>query len=196
MADEKNKILNQDLLIKIAKSADIFELNLSVRSTRGLKKAGINKIGELCKKTKLDLLQTELLNINCIEEIQNKLAEIGLSIKPLDFKIATRNDWQRQPVPEMAISFDLKLNLSTERYGILKRGNVPSNMDQWFIYYEKGKLHFYRCTGLCYFIVTLNEVTGLHHVKTYIHDVDNATGWIKHAPEMIKALLERYGCYW
>lgn len=195
MVDATNNVLNQDLLIRIAKSADIFELDISARSTKGLKKAGINTIGELCKKTKLDLLQAELININCIEEIQNKLEEIGLSLKPLDFKIATRKDWKREPVPNMAISFDLKLNLSAERYEALKRGNVPSNMDQWFIFYEQGKLYFYRCSGLCCFTVTLNEISGVHHVKTYIHNLNNATEWIKQAPEMIKAILERYGDY-
>ena len=187
--------LNQNLMMNIIKSADIGELNLSVRAYGGLKRSGIQTIGNLCQKTRLDLLKSEYLSIRIIDEIEKRLNEIGLRLKSLNYKIATRNDWNRQPVPEMAISFDLKLNLSEKGYEALKRGNVPSNMDQWFIYYEKGKLHFYRCTGLCYFIVTLNEVTGVHHVKSYIHNLDTATTWIKQAPEMIKAILERYTDY-
>lgn len=187
-------VLNQELM-NIIKSADIQELDLSVRTYNALKRSGIHTIGALCQKTLLDLLKSEYVSIRVVDEIEKRMSEIGLCLKPLDFKIATRKDWKRQPVPNMAIYFDLNLILSSERYETLKRGNIPSNMDQWFIYYEKGKLHFYRCTGLCYFSVTLNEATGIHHVKSYIHNLDSATEWIKQAPGMIKAILERYGDY-
>ena len=190
-----NDVLNQDLMIKIIKSADIQELDLSVRAQGGLRRSGITTIGSLCQRTKLDLLRSEYLSIRLIDEIEKRLCEIGLCLKPLNFNIVTRNDWERQPVPNMAISFDLKLNLSNERYEALKRGNVPSNMDQWFVFYERGKLYFYRYTGLCYFVVSLNELTGVHQVKAYIHNPENIAEWVKQAPEMIKAILERYGDY-
>lgn len=190
-----DQVMNQELLMSIIKSADIGGLNLSVRSHNGLKRSGIDTIGKLCQKTRLDLLQIEYISIRSVEEIEHRLSEIGLWLKPLEFEIATRKDWKREPIPNMAISFDLVLSLSAERYELLKRGNVPSNMDQWFIYYEKGILHFYRCSGLCYFTVKLHETSGVHHVKAYIHNLDSAKEWINVAPEMIKAILERYGDY-
>ena len=195
MTNEIINPLNQELLIQIAKTADIGELGLSVRSYGGLKRSGITTIGNLCQKTKLDLLQIEYFSIRSVEEIEKRLNEIGLCLKPLGFKIATRSDWKREPIPNMAISFDVALNLSAERYEALKRGNIPSNMDQWFIFYERGILYFYRCSGLCYFTVKLHEASGIHHVKAYIHSLDNAKEWINTAPGMIKSILERYGNY-
>ena len=79
MTNETNNPLNQELLIQIAKTADIEGLGLSVRSYGGLKRSGITTIGNLCQKTKLDLLKIEYLSIRSVEEIEKRLNEIGLS---------------------------------------------------------------------------------------------------------------------
>lgn len=193
MINIENNAVNQELIMSIVKSSDILALDLSVRSHNALKRAFINTIGELCNATQLDLLRSKYMSIRSVEEIQKKLNEIGLSLKPLDFKIATRHDCKKlQPLSDVSISFDVSVQLSKEQYEILKRGNIPNDMDQWFIFYEKGLLHFCRYSGICYFTVALDELSGLHHVKTYVYDLDNISNWKENASEMIRSILIRY----
>ena len=189
-----NSVIDQELLLKIVNSVDINELDLTIRTEHLLRRIGIDTIGKLCSKTKLDLLAQESLLYISIREAEKKLSHIGLNLKPLGFPIATRNDWKRFPVSDVSISFDIDLQLSDDQYNKLKRGNIPLNMDdKWFIYYEKGKLHFYRSvTGLCIFSVELNVLCHKHHVKTYVYDLDNIKTWKEEAPEIIKLILRGY----
>lgn len=69
--EEKNKILE----------TTIEELDLSVRSSNCLKRAGINTLEELVQKTEDDLMKVRNLGKKSLEEIKEKLAELGLSLK-------------------------------------------------------------------------------------------------------------------
>ncbi|HHX77455.1 MAG TPA: DNA-directed RNA polymerase subunit alpha [Firmicutes bacterium] len=69
--DEREKIL--DMTIE--------ELDLSVRSYNCLKRAGINTVGELTQKTEEDMMKVRNLGKKSLEEVQNKLAELNLSLK-------------------------------------------------------------------------------------------------------------------
>lgn len=72
--DEKEKVLEMT----------VEELDLSVRSYNCLKRAGINTVEELTQKTEEDMMKVRNLGKKSLEEIQNKLAELGLSLKESD----------------------------------------------------------------------------------------------------------------
>lgn len=59
----------------------IEELDLSVRSFNSLKRANINTVAELTEKTEDDMLKVRNLGRKSLEEVINKLAEYGLSLK-------------------------------------------------------------------------------------------------------------------
>lgn len=72
--DKKEKVLEMT----------VEELDLSVRSYNCLKRAGINTVDELTQKTEDDLMEVRNLGKKSLEEIQEKLAELGLSLKEID----------------------------------------------------------------------------------------------------------------
>lgn len=55
----------------------IEDMDLSVRSTNCLKRAGINNIEELCAMSEDDLLNVRNLGRKCVEEIKDKLSSLG-----------------------------------------------------------------------------------------------------------------------
>lgn len=60
----------------------IEELDLSVRSYNCLKRAGINTVYQLTQKTEEDMMKVRNLGRKSLEEVQAKLAALGLSLKP------------------------------------------------------------------------------------------------------------------
>ncbi|MFS8582151.1 MAG: DNA-directed RNA polymerase subunit alpha [Limnochordales bacterium] len=64
-----------------ALSMTIEELDLSVRSYNCLKRAGINTVEELTKKTEADMLKVRNLGKKSLQEVKEKLAEFGLSLR-------------------------------------------------------------------------------------------------------------------
>jgi len=60
----------------------IEELDLSVRSYNCLKRAGINTVEDLTNKTEDDMMKVRNLGRKSLEEVLNKLAELGLSLNP------------------------------------------------------------------------------------------------------------------
>lgn len=69
--EEKDKILD----------TTIEELELSVRSSNCLKRAGINTVGELISKTEDDLMKVRNLGKKSLQEIKEKLAALDLKLK-------------------------------------------------------------------------------------------------------------------
>lgn len=65
----------------------IEDLKLSIRSYNCLKREGIHTVGELVARSEVDLLDIRNFGAKSITEVQEKLAERGLSLKdsPLDF---------------------------------------------------------------------------------------------------------------
>ena len=59
----------------------IEELDLSVRSYNCLKRAGINNVQELILRTEEDMMKVRNLGKKSLEEVQNKLTELGLALK-------------------------------------------------------------------------------------------------------------------
>ncbi len=62
----------------------IEELELSVRSSNCLKRAGINTVGELVEKTEDDLMKVRNLGKKSLQEIKGKLDELDLKLKKND----------------------------------------------------------------------------------------------------------------
>jgi len=60
----------------------IEELDLSVRSYNCLKRAGINSVEDLANKTEEDMIKVRNLGRKSLEEVLNKMADLGLALKP------------------------------------------------------------------------------------------------------------------
>ncbi|MBL0389379.1 DNA-directed RNA polymerase subunit alpha [Tumebacillus sp. ITR2] len=72
--DKKEKVLEMT----------IEELELSVRSYNCLKRAGINTVQELCSKTEEEMMKVRNLGRKSLEEVQEKLQDLGLSLRQED----------------------------------------------------------------------------------------------------------------
>ncbi|KGM95895.1 DNA-directed RNA polymerase subunit alpha [Clostridium novyi A str. 4552] len=72
--DKKEKVLEMT----------IEELDLSVRSYNCLKRAGINTVQELTERTIDDMMKVRNLGKKSLEEVQEKLAALGLGLKKSD----------------------------------------------------------------------------------------------------------------
>ncbi len=59
----------------------IDELDFSVRSNNCLRRAGINLVGDLTKKTEGDLKKVRNLGSKSLDEVKKKLSEMGLSLR-------------------------------------------------------------------------------------------------------------------
>ena len=62
----------------------IEELDLSVRSYNCLKRAGIKTVQELTNKTEADMMKVRNLGRKSLEEVKNKLADLGLGLRKED----------------------------------------------------------------------------------------------------------------
>ena len=62
----------------------IEELDLSVRSYNCLKRAGINTVQELTDKSEADMMKVRNLGRKSLDEVEGKLAELGLSLRQDD----------------------------------------------------------------------------------------------------------------
>jgi DNA-directed RNA polymerase subunit alpha len=60
----------------------IEELDLSVRSYNCLKRAGINTVEDLANKTEEDMMKVRNLGRKSLEEVLNKMADLGLVLQP------------------------------------------------------------------------------------------------------------------
>lgn len=69
--DEKEKVLEMT----------VEELDLSVRSFNCLKRAGINTVEELTEKSEEDMMKVRNLGKKSLEEVVNKLEELGLGLR-------------------------------------------------------------------------------------------------------------------
>lgn len=69
--EEKDKILEMP----------VEELDLSVRSYNCLKRAGINTVEELIKKTEADMMKVRNLGKKSLEEVNQKLESLGLAFR-------------------------------------------------------------------------------------------------------------------
>ena len=62
----------------------IEELDLSVRSYNCLKRAGINTVEDLANKTEEEMMKVRNLGRKSLEEVLNKMTDLGLALRPSD----------------------------------------------------------------------------------------------------------------
>ena len=72
--DKKEKVLEMT----------IEELDLSVRAYNCLKRAGINTVAELVQRNQEDMMKVRNLGRKSLEEVEQKLAALSLSLRPSD----------------------------------------------------------------------------------------------------------------
>ncbi len=72
--EERDKILDMS----------IEELDFSVRSYNCLKRAAINTVGELIQKTEEDMMKVRNLGKKSLEEVDEKLKSLGLSLRKME----------------------------------------------------------------------------------------------------------------
>ena len=72
--DKKEKVLEMT----------IEELELSVRAYNCLKRAGINSVDELVQRNQEDMMKVRNLGRKSLEEVEQKLQELGLALRPND----------------------------------------------------------------------------------------------------------------
>ena len=72
--DRKEKVLEMT----------IEELELSVRAYNCLKRAGINSVAELVQRNQEDMMKVRNLGRKSLEEVEQKLQELGLALRPND----------------------------------------------------------------------------------------------------------------
>lgn len=84
---KKQTVMLQKPENKVEKVLDkaIGELELSVRSYNCLRRAGINTVSELCEKTPEQLANIHNLGKKSLDEVYNKLADLGLTLRMDDY---------------------------------------------------------------------------------------------------------------
>ena len=83
--DEMEFMIEKDEDRKVkALEMTIEDLELSVRSYNCLKRASINTVEELTQRSEEDMMKVRNLGMKSLVEVKNKLAELGLSLKPND----------------------------------------------------------------------------------------------------------------
>ena len=83
--DEMEFMIEKDEDRKVkALEMTIEDLELSVRSFNCLKRASINTVEELTQRSEEDMMKVINLGMKSLVEVKNKLAELGLSLKPND----------------------------------------------------------------------------------------------------------------
>ena len=89
---------------------------------------------------------------------------------PKEIRIARREDWNTEPMPEKHETFVLNRVFSDEEMNALRAGHVPEEMeDKWFWYMEGSTLWAHRSwTGFCIYRIDFQE--DHQHVVTVNRD--------------------------
>ncbi|MBQ5956804.1 MAG: DNA-directed RNA polymerase subunit alpha [Clostridia bacterium] len=82
--DVEIMVPREDEKIEKVMEITIEELDLSVRSYNCLKRAGINTVEELIQKNEDEMMKVRNLGRKSLEEVQQKLASLGLSLRQND----------------------------------------------------------------------------------------------------------------
>ena len=80
-------------------------------------------------------------------------------------RVACRDDWKNEPMPEKHETFVLDRVFNDDEMNALRQGNIPKAMeDKWFWYMEGSTLYAHRSwTGHCIYRIDLKE-DGRHTV--------------------------------
>ena len=81
MADSSILVSREEDKVHKLMVMSVEEMDLSVRSYNCLKRAGINTVEDLIKKTEDDMLKVKNLGRKSLDEVIQKLESLGLSLK-------------------------------------------------------------------------------------------------------------------
>lgn len=72
---------------------------------------------------------------------------------PSKTKVATKNSWKIQPMPDKNTVIPLNVTLPTGAMQVIKQGHIPNAMeDHWFMYCDEDTIRYYRSwSGICIF---------------------------------------------
>ncbi len=89
------------------------------------------------------------------DEMMDAGYEAIMHSRACKYKIAERDDWKTEKMPEKRDSFIFRRHFTPEQMAMLRRGNIPKEMeDKWFWYMEGNTLYAHRSwTGFCIFQV-------------------------------------------
>lgn len=173
----KNPLLNNIIL-----DATIDQLNLSLRSYKCLKEAGVKTVRNIISMDINQFITIKNLGKKSLLEIENRLLDIGLCIHEERSSEAsasikreiTKLDWKCERAPKFKTYYIIRYDFKLSELDKLKLGFLPKSMDdRWFYYYENGTVNFYRSwTGNLIFSLILNEETNTHLAIRY-YDEEN-----------------------
>ena len=108
-------------------------------------------------------------------------------------RVARREDWKTEPMPEQHGIFVLDRSFSDEEMDVLRCGNVPQAMeDKWFWYMENSTLWAHRSwTGYCIYQIDFKEDN--HHIVKVNRDPEQyKCTSIEEDIETLNKLLDRW----
>ena len=104
--------------------------------------------------------------------------------------VAGKNDWRNYDMPAQNDSFILERSFTPEQMEILRKGNIPKQMeDKWFWYMEGNTLFAHRSwTGFCIYKIEFSPDN--HHKVTVNRDYEQyKCTSIEHDRESLNKLL-------
>ena len=101
-----------------------------------------------------------------------------------------KEDWKTLDMPEKVASFVLNGEFTEEILSFIKRGHIPTAMeDKWFWYVQDGFLYIHRSwTGYCIYIVELN-IGSSHKVLVNRNPKQYANTDLSYDIQILKELL-------
>ena len=78
---------------------------------------------------------------------------------PEKTKIATKDSWNIEPMPEKHTTIPMDENIPSAAMGIVKYGHIPDAMeDHWFMYCDETTIRYYRSwTGFCIYVAKYED---------------------------------------
>ena len=85
----------------------------------------------------------------------------------LSGEIATKNSWKNLPMPKECQITPLDIKIPTSAMKYIKKGHIPDEMDNWFMYCDENTIRFFRSvTGFCIYIATYEEIGDECYLET------------------------------
>lgn len=194
-------ITKNQLVDSILQDAVIEQLQLSIRTYKILRQAGIKTVRDIVCLDISQLMQIKNMRRKSLEEIFSRLYDLGLQIHE-DYTSeayicpkspATKFDWKCERAPSNIEISSFKYAYNSKELDALRRGFIPSSMDnKWFCYYENAMVNFYRSwTGKLICSVILNNETNEHIIIKYYNNENEREhlGDID-APELIRCVID------
>lgn len=173
-------IVRNQLVDNIILDATIEQINLSIRSYRALRNAGIRTVRNLIDMDISQLVSIANLGKKSLIEIEERLSELGLRFhdkyKDCESKEiivqATKWDWKCERAPKNVEYSHVMYIFKPKELEKVRAGCIPTSMEQkWFYYYDNGAISFYRSwTGKLVFSLILNEQTNNHILIRFYND--------------------------